>query len=126
MKTVHVVYGITILGKLVYIGRTNNFRRRQCEHLRNIYQGKGARRFRKVFRRIRCDGQWHNLDFHIVYDGSPREVRRVEKALILKHRPPANTEFLDPDHEKLKYQFVRNKYHQYKNQTRRRIPHRRR
>jgi len=43
---VEVVYAITVENKLVYIGRTNNFRRRQCEHLRNIYRGSGAKKFR--------------------------------------------------------------------------------
>jgi predicted GIY-YIG superfamily endonuclease len=101
-----VVYAITIKGKLVYIGRTNNFRRRQCEHLRNIYRGTGAKKFRKVFRRVRATGQWSAIDFTIVYDGTRKQVKKRERELILKHRPKGNTEFLDRDHEKKKRMFM--------------------
>ena len=95
---VEVVYAITIGKRLVYIGRTNNFARRRGEHLRNIYRGQGAHRFRLAFRRLRLTGQWHNLDFLILFDGSAREVRKKERELILKHCPPGNTEFLDQNH----------------------------
>ena len=94
-----VVYAITHKRKLLYIGRTNNFRRRQTEHLRNIYAGKGARRFRKAFRKV----TFSDLDFTIVFDGSRKEVRKKERELIVKHRPPANTEFLNDVHEKKKH-----------------------
>lgn len=76
---VEVVYAITINEKLMYIGRTNDFRRRQTEHLRNIYSGKGARRFRRAFREVRASAQWHQIDFTIVFDGSKKEVRKKEE-----------------------------------------------
>ena len=101
-----VVYAITISGKLKYIGRTNNFRRRQCEHLRNIYNDTGPRRFRRVFARVKS---WSDIDFHIVFDGTGKQVRKKERQLILKFRPPANTEFLDPNHEILKAKFAKKK-----------------
>ena len=101
-----VVYAITINGNLVYIGRTNNFRRRQCEHLRNIYRGTGAKRFRRAFRRVRVSGQWDAIDFTIVYDGSRKQVKKMERELIMRHRPRANTEFLDKEHEKKKRMFM--------------------
>jgi len=31
----------------------------------------------------------------------------MERTLILKYRPPANTEFLDPEHEKKKQWFIK-------------------
>ena len=97
---VEVVYGILIGERLAYIGRTNNFARRKGEHLRNIYSGQGAHRFRLAFRRLRSIGQWHRLDFVILFDGSPEQVRKKERELILMHRPPANTEFLDQNHHR--------------------------
>jgi predicted GIY-YIG superfamily endonuclease len=71
-----VVYGISYRKKLLYIGRTNNFRRRQCEHLRNIYAKKGAKRFRKVFRKVTIAA---DLEFTIIFDGTPKEVCRKER-----------------------------------------------
>jgi predicted GIY-YIG superfamily endonuclease len=108
-----VVYAISHRRKLLYIGRTNNFHRRQTEHLRNIYAGKGARRFRKAFRKV----TFSDLEFTIVFDGSRKEVKRRERELILKHRPPGNTEFLDPNHEKKKrhYAELKSNHHRSRN-----------
>lgn len=90
-----VVYAISIKEKLVYIGRTNNFRRRQNEHMRNIYKGTGARKFRKAFQQVRMKSQWNDIEFTIVYDGTGKQVKKKERELIMKHRPIGNTEFLD-------------------------------
>ena len=76
---VEVVYGISIKGKLVYIGRTNNFRRRQCEHIRNIQKMKGAPRFKRAFRGLGFRWYWSDLDFTIVFDGAPETVAKKER-----------------------------------------------
>jgi hypothetical protein len=79
---VDVVYAISLKGKLMYIGRTNNFRRRQCEHIRNIQKQKSAPRYRIAFRGLGKRWQWSDLDFTIIYDGQPQDVKRKEEELI--------------------------------------------
>jgi predicted GIY-YIG superfamily endonuclease len=88
---VEVVYEISSKGKLLYVGRTKDFERRKKEHLRNITQAKGPRRFRRIFRNVSLD----EIVFSIVFEGTRKEVKRKECEIILKFRPPANTEFLD-------------------------------
>jgi predicted GIY-YIG superfamily endonuclease len=45
------VYGIFRGSKIVYIGKTNNFKRRVKEHKRNIRDRNGPKRFKRYIKK---------------------------------------------------------------------------
>jgi predicted GIY-YIG superfamily endonuclease len=94
-SNLEVVYAIFVKSELKYIGRTNNFHRRTLEHRRSIANRKGSPRYVRAFQSLGKKWYWHDFEMNIVYDGSPEEVQKKEMELIVEHRPPGNTEFID-------------------------------